>query len=96
MRHYLTDSKVKVPTLGHSGILTSYVTAVKFFLRSKDMLREGYAMCLGKGDMFNLADLHGWKVYVCGPRLISEMAKIPDEILGALEATRLVSLPCII
>lgn len=53
------------------------------------MLAAGYA--LNKRGMFKSPEIGGWHVYICGPQLIEELCKLPDDVLSIQAAAKIVS-----
>jgi hypothetical protein len=40
--------------------------------------------------MFKAPEIGGWHVYICGPKLIEELCKLPDDILDIQAAAKIV------
>ncbi|KAL9712299.1 hypothetical protein Ac2012v2_003533 [Leucoagaricus gongylophorus] len=75
-----------IPTVGHSGILTSYITAFGMLRHSTEILQEGYDKYAGQP--FKVATLSRWLVVVAGSKYINDICKAPDEVLSFREAGR--------
>ncbi|EGN93634.1 hypothetical protein SERLA73DRAFT_189361 [Serpula lacrymans var. lacrymans S7.3] len=74
-----------IPTIGPSGILSSYLGAWRFLFHAHDMIQEGYTQY--KGMAFKVPNIDNWHVIISGPKLIEELRKAPDNELSFLEAT---------
>jgi hypothetical protein len=57
-------------------------------MHGKNMLATGYA--LDKRGMFKAPDITGWHVYICGPKLIEELCRLPDDTLDIQAAAKIV------
>ncbi|KAF8994955.1 cytochrome P450 [Cyathus striatus] len=51
-----------IPTVGYSGVLTSYITAVKYLLYAQDLVQEGYVKY--HGEPFKIATVGRWLVLI--------------------------------
>ncbi|KAJ7593785.1 cytochrome P450 [Mycena floridula] len=79
-----TNAKLRhIPTVGPSGILSSYVGAVRFFLDGRGVVQEGYEKY--KGHVFKVALIHKWYIVVSGPKMITELRKAPRHCLSFFE-----------
>ncbi|KAL5480959.1 hypothetical protein ACEPAI_9900 [Sanghuangporus weigelae] len=74
---------INVPTVGSSGRLTSYLSAIKLLIDARESLQEGYR----KYSTFKIPKLYGWLVIVNTPELVEEVRKAPDDKLSFIEAT---------
>lgn len=54
------------------------------------MLMKGYEAVNSEG-VFKTATMTGWHIYVCGPKLIEEVCKLPDSVLNIQAAAKQVS-----
>lgn len=52
------------------------------------MLATGYA--LDKRGIFKAPEIGGWSIYICGPKLIEELCKLPDDIVDTQAAAKIV------
>ncbi|EIN06118.1 cytochrome P450 [Punctularia strigosozonata HHB-11173 SS5] len=68
-----------IPTIGYNNLLLSYIDAVRFFGRGKDVLAEGYAK--HKGGFYKVALWDRWLVVVSGP-MAEEMRRLPDDTMS--------------
>ncbi|KAF8989861.1 cytochrome P450 [Cyathus striatus] len=75
-----------IPTIGHSGVLTSYITAVKYLFHGKDLVQEGYKKY--HGQVFKIATLTDWLVLAAGSQMIEDIRKAKDEQLSPREAVK--------
>ncbi|KXN83235.1 Ent-kaurene oxidase [Leucoagaricus sp. SymC.cos] len=69
-----------IPTVGYSGVFTSYITALQWSTRGKDLIQEGYNKYPGR--IFKVASISRWVVVVNGPKLVDDVRKAPDDILS--------------
>ncbi|TFK68395.1 cytochrome P450 [Pluteus cervinus] len=74
----------KIPTVGPSGVITSYLGALKALNYTKDMVQEGYEKYYGRPFKFPM--MARWVVVVSGPQLIDEVRKASEEDLSFDEA----------
>ncbi|KAF5372604.1 hypothetical protein D9758_005229 [Tetrapyrgos nigripes] len=70
----------KIPTIGYSSPLLSYISAFRFFTHSQRMIHEGYTKY--KGHAFKIPMVNGWHVMVSGPKLIEEIKSASDEYMS--------------
>ncbi|KZT39044.1 cytochrome P450 [Sistotremastrum suecicum HHB10207 ss-3] len=77
---------VDVPTVGPTGIFSSYLGVWKYIRNGDEVLREGYEK-YGKTGMFQVADLSRWTVVVTSVEMIQELVRVPDEILSFVQAS---------
>ncbi|TDL22832.1 cytochrome P450 [Rickenella mellea] len=69
--------EVKVPVIGSSGFLSSYVSAIRWIFQAKSILQEGYLK--HKNGIFKVSQLDRWLVIITGPKLIEELRRAPDN-----------------
>ncbi|KAF9453723.1 cytochrome P450 [Macrolepiota fuliginosa MF-IS2] len=69
-----------IPTIGHSGILTSYITAIQYMSKGKELIQEGYNTYPGRP--FKVATISKWVVVLNGPQLVEDVRRAPDDILS--------------
>lgn len=74
----------KIPTIGPSGVLTSYFGAYKAFWNSREMIQEGYNQC--RGGAFKIPGLFQWTVVVSGPKMVDDLRKAKDDQVSFLDA----------
>ncbi|KAF5372482.1 hypothetical protein D9758_005286 [Tetrapyrgos nigripes] len=70
----------KIPTIGYSSPLLSYISAFRFFTHSQRMIHEGYTKY--KGHAFKIPMVNGWHVIVSGLKLIEEIKSASDEYMS--------------
>ncbi|KAJ3557278.1 hypothetical protein NP233_g11786 [Leucocoprinus birnbaumii] len=73
-----------LPTIGHSGVLTSYITAIKWLTNGPELLREGYLKY--PNQPFKIAAISKWVVVLSGKQHVDEIRRAPDEVLSLVEA----------
>ncbi|OCH84018.1 cytochrome P450 [Obba rivulosa] len=71
------DPLRKIPTVGPSAPLLSYVGAYRFFHHARDMMHEGYMKY--KGSTFKVPLFDKWLVVVSGRTLVEELRRYPDD-----------------
>ncbi|TFK66280.1 hypothetical protein BDN72DRAFT_156184 [Pluteus cervinus] len=74
----------KIPTIGPSGVFTSYYGALKGIWRTSQMIREGYEKYYG--GTFKIPMMDRWSVIVTGPELFDEIRKGADDELSFHDA----------
>ncbi|KAL9714650.1 hypothetical protein Ac2012v2_001309 [Leucoagaricus gongylophorus] len=74
-----------IPTIGHSGILSSYLTAFKWVTAASELIQEGYDRY--PDGIFKVATIDKWMVVVTGRKRLDELRKAPDDALSFQEAT---------
>ncbi|TFK68396.1 cytochrome P450 [Pluteus cervinus] len=74
----------KIPTIGPSGVITSYWGGLKALKYTKDMVQEGYEKYYGRPFKFPM--MARWVVVVSGPQLIDDVRKASEEDLSFEEA----------
>ncbi|PBK94111.1 cytochrome P450 [Armillaria gallica] len=81
-----TRAKLKaIPTVGSSGIITSWVDAFKFVHHAKEIIEEGQK--LHSGSAFKVPLLDQWMVVVSGPEKINDIRKSSTEQLSFMDAS---------
>ncbi|GLB33473.1 putative cytochrome p450 [Lyophyllum shimeji] len=74
----------KIPTVGPSGILTSYIGAFRAFWHSREMILEGYDKY--RGGAFKIPGLFRWTVVVGGKQMVDDLRKAKDDQISFMEA----------
>ncbi|KAG5715861.1 Ent-kaurene oxidase, partial [Termitomyces sp. T112] len=74
----------KIPTIGESGLLSSYIGAYKSLYNARDMIQEGYNKY--RGAAFKIPDVSKWIVVVSGRQMVDELRKAPDDYINFREA----------
>ncbi|KAJ7644754.1 cytochrome P450 [Roridomyces roridus] len=76
-----------VPTVGPSGISSSYRDGWKYLHHAAELIQRGYAL---HGDrVFRVAQPWHWEYIVCSPKLITEVGNAPDSVLSFDEGANL-------
>ncbi|KAF7777679.1 hypothetical protein Agabi119p4_3751 [Agaricus bisporus var. burnettii] len=73
-----------IPTIGYSGVLTSYLTALKWITHGNELVQEGYDRY--PAGKFKIANVARWMVVFTGRQFLDEFRKAPDEVLSFQEA----------
>ncbi|KAJ3556910.1 hypothetical protein NP233_g11872 [Leucocoprinus birnbaumii] len=69
-----------IPTVGYSGILTSYITAFQWSTKGRDLIQEGYDKYPGRA--FKVATISKWVVVLNGPQHVDDVRKAPEDVLS--------------
>ncbi|KAL0567792.1 hypothetical protein V5O48_014202 [Marasmius crinis-equi] len=78
---YITQSKLDgIPTVGHDGVLSSYITAVLAVTDRFSLIEEGCRKY--PGGVFKIPTLTHWQVIVNGPEMISDLWRAADDELS--------------
>ncbi|KAK0196199.1 cytochrome P450 [Armillaria mellea] len=81
----ITKAKLKaIPTVGSSGIITSWIDAFKFVRHAKEIIQEGHKKY--HGSVFKVPLLDKWMVVVSGPEKINDIRKSTLEQLSSVDA----------
>ncbi|KAE9402309.1 cytochrome P450 [Gymnopus androsaceus JB14] len=72
-----------IPSVGHSGWLSSYLTVFRFAGDPAGVCQEGYAKF--KGMPYKIPTVNGWHVIISDNAMIDEFRKLPDETLSIYE-----------
>ncbi|KAG5653878.1 hypothetical protein H0H81_009700 [Sphagnurus paluster] len=74
----------KIPTVGPTGIFSSYLGAYRFIYHGRDMIQEGYDQY--RGSAFKIAGISKWLVFVRSREMIEELRKAPEDQASFQEA----------
>nr|BEI74071.1 cytochrome P450 monooxygenase [Trametes versicolor] len=78
------DPLRSIPTVGGSDLpILSYIGALRWTRRGREMLQEGYDGY--RGSTFKIAMLDRWIVIANGPKLVDEVRRRPDEELNFMD-----------
>jgi cytochrome P450 len=69
-----------IPAIGPSGLISSYIGAIRFLHNAVDIVQEGYEKY--RGGFFKVATLDKWVVVVSGPRFIEDIRSAPSDQLS--------------
>lgn len=96
-----------IPTVGHKGPISSYISAMRYMVDAPGMIQEGYEKVRHlrilsrlffesgekyKGGVFKVPRMSGWWVVVTSPKFIEELAMATDKELSQPDAVIEVSL----
>ncbi|KAF9468819.1 cytochrome P450 [Collybia nuda] len=85
LKAWITRSKLNhIPTIGPSGILSSYIGAYRMLHHPHDMIQEGYNKYYGTA--FKVPTIGKWFVVVSGPQMVDDLRKATDETVSFREA----------
>ncbi|PBK90609.1 cytochrome P450 [Armillaria gallica] len=80
-----TKAKLKyIPTVGSSGIITSWIDAFKFVFYAKEIIQEGYVKHYG--STFRVPLIDKWIIVVSGAEKIEDIRKSSREQLSVMDA----------
>ncbi|KXN92692.1 Ent-kaurene oxidase, partial [Leucoagaricus sp. SymC.cos] len=68
------------PTVGHSGVLTSYITALKWHQHAGELIQEGYDKFGGRP--FKVATMSKWIVVFSGTKYVEHIRTAPINVLS--------------
>ncbi|THV05793.1 cytochrome P450 [Dendrothele bispora CBS 962.96] len=74
----------EIPTIGPRGFFGSYLGAIKYLSRGREMVEEGYYKY--PGGAFKVPLIDRWIVYVNGPKMIDDIRRASDENLSFPDA----------
>ncbi|KAH9036352.1 cytochrome P450 [Lactarius pseudohatsudake] len=74
-----------IPTVGFSGPILSYYSALRFNIDGLPMLRYGYENA--RQGVFKIAGFRRWMVLVSGPELVEDVRKAPEDVLSVKAST---------
>lgn len=69
-----------IPTVGYSGVFTSYITALQWSTKGRDLIQEGYNQYPGRA--FKVASISRWVVVLNGPRHVEDIRKASEDVLS--------------
>ncbi|KAJ7140569.1 cytochrome P450 [Mycena crocata] len=75
----------RIPTIGPTGILHSYWNAFQFLWRGEEIIQRGYQEYAH--DIFRVPFLGRWNFIACGPTLVDDIARAPENVLSFSDAT---------
>ncbi|KAF8574243.1 cytochrome P450 [Ramaria rubella] len=73
-----------IPTIGGTGVWSSYFNAINFFSNGKDMVQLGYEKY--QAGVFRISQIDRWHVIVSGKTLIEELRRAPEDTLSIAAA----------
>ncbi|KZV65871.1 cytochrome P450 [Peniophora sp. CONT] len=74
----------RIPTIGYSEPILSWISAFRFIVDAKEMVHMGYEKY--KPGVFKVANIDGWVIIAAGTQAVDEVRKAPDEVLSFFEA----------
>ncbi|KAF8576152.1 cytochrome P450 [Ramaria rubella] len=80
-----TDRYATIPAVGRTGIIFSYIDAIRFIWDAHVVLQEGYHKY--KSSVFRFPEPSRWHIVVCSQKHVEEFRKAPDDVLSPSEAT---------
>ncbi|KAF9453726.1 cytochrome P450 [Macrolepiota fuliginosa MF-IS2] len=69
-----------IPTIGYSGILTSYLTAFRWLRHGRELLQEGYDQY--PGQAFKIATMSKWIVVLSGKNHLEDIRKASEDTIS--------------
>ncbi|KAF8906748.1 cytochrome P450 [Gymnopilus junonius] len=73
-----------IPTVGSSGIISSYFDAFRFFRHAHEIIHEGYTKF--PGSAFKVPTISRWTVVVSGQQMIDDIKRATDDQMSFEEA----------
>ncbi|RDB20446.1 hypothetical protein Hypma_012419 [Hypsizygus marmoreus] len=70
----------KIPTVGPSGILSSYLRAYRFLRNAGDMIKKY------PGTAFKFPMVSKWMIVVSGPQMVDDLRKATDDLVSFRDA----------
>ncbi|KZT24788.1 cytochrome P450 [Neolentinus lepideus HHB14362 ss-1] len=74
-----------IPTVGASGPLSSYFSAIRFMFQGWDMIQEGY-LRFYDGGIFKIPMIDRYMVVVVGRKLSEELRSAPEDVFSLDQA----------
>ncbi|EEB92596.1 hypothetical protein MPER_08870, partial [Moniliophthora perniciosa FA553] len=82
---YRARSKLDaIPTIGHNGIFSSYLTAWRYIFHGLEIMEEGCRKYPNRA--FKFATMDKWLVVVNGPTFVDDIRHAPEDVLSSQEA----------
>ncbi|KAJ7458885.1 cytochrome P450 [Mycena latifolia] len=75
-----SGEKSAIPAIGSKGVISSYISALRFLFRATDVLQQGYSQY--RDGIFRVPTLFRWYYVACGPQRFAELASAPEDILS--------------
>ncbi|KAF4621783.1 hypothetical protein D9613_012093 [Agrocybe pediades] len=75
-----------IPTIGSSGIITSYIDAYRYLSRGHEMIQEGYKKF--HGNAFKIPLMSRWLVIVSGPQMLEDIRRADNDLMSFDEAVK--------
>ncbi|EEB93394.1 hypothetical protein MPER_07953 [Moniliophthora perniciosa FA553] len=72
-----------IPTIGHNGIFSSYLTAWRYMFHGLEIMEEGCHKDPNRA--FKFATMDKWLVIVNGPTLVDDIRHAPEDVLSFQE-----------
>ncbi|GJE87319.1 cytochrome P450 [Phanerochaete sordida] len=73
-----------IPAVGSDNVLSSYFTAMKYWMRANDIIHEGYRK--HKGSIFKIPQFTGWLFIASGDELVEELRNADENVLSSAAA----------
>nr|BAD94556.1 cytochrome P450 [Phanerodontia chrysosporium] len=81
LRYFSAKNLRHIPTVGGPSVpILSIVALYNFLANGKKVVLDGYQKF--KGRVFKVALLDRWLVVICNPRLVEELQKLPEALVG--------------
>ncbi|KAF9468818.1 cytochrome P450 [Collybia nuda] len=79
-----------IPSVGYSGVLTSYLGAIQFSRKGHELIQEGYEKY--PGTAFKVPMLFKWLIVINGPKMLDDIRRAgPDEVNARKALAEIVS-----
>jgi hypothetical protein len=76
----LSCRQTAIPTIGSTGLISSYRSAIHFLLHARDVIQEGYEKY--PNQVFRVPNLIRWEYIVNGTKLGTEVSTAPEDVLS--------------
>ncbi|EKM83194.1 hypothetical protein AGABI1DRAFT_104916 [Agaricus bisporus var. burnettii JB137-S8] len=73
-----------IPTVGYSGVITSYITAIRWLLNGSELIREGSDKYPNR--VFKIAAMFKWVIVLNGEQYVDDIRNASDDVLSFVEA----------
>ncbi|KAF5343388.1 hypothetical protein D9758_015617 [Tetrapyrgos nigripes] len=73
-----------IPAVGSSGLLSSFISGMRFVKHARELINEGYEKYHGRAFKIRIPN-SGWMVVATGPDLVNDIRKASDEYLSGDE-----------
>ncbi|KAF5335055.1 hypothetical protein D9758_016332 [Tetrapyrgos nigripes] len=74
-----------IPAVGPSGLLSSFISGMRYVKNARELIKEGYEKYHGRAFKISIPN-SGWMVIATGPELVNDIRKASDEYLSFDEA----------
>jgi hypothetical protein len=76
----LTSLQTVIPTIGSTGLISSYRSAIHFLFHAREFIQEGYEKY--PNQVFRVPNIVRWDYVANGATLGTEVATAPEDVLS--------------